>query len=79
MSLSLSLDNYSMAALTEKLVVLAREGDEENLGRVFVQQFKSPDTKKVTQNDKPGLYVWRVSSIPYSRNFFKHIKQANLI
>ena len=48
MSLSLSLDNYSMAALTEKLVVLAREGDEENLGRVFVQQFKSPDTKKVT-------------------------------
>jgi len=56
-------DNYSMAALTEKLVVLAREGDEENLGRVFVQQFKSPDTKKDWTVDMvEGEYVLGVAA-----------------
>ena len=42
-----------MAALTDKLLVLSREGDEDNVGRIFVEQFKSSDTKKDWTVDLP--------------------------
>jgi len=38
-------ENYSMAALTDKILVLAREGDEEVTGKVTVTNFKNSETK----------------------------------
>jgi len=38
-------ENYSMAALTDKILVLAREGDEEMTGKVTVTNFKNSETK----------------------------------
>jgi len=37
-------DNYTMAALTDKVLVLAREGDDELPGKVTVHNFKSSES-----------------------------------
>ena len=52
-----------MAALTDRLLVLGREGDEENPGKVFVNNFKSSDANKDWTVDLPeGEYVHGVAA-----------------
>ena len=46
-------DNYTMAALTDKVIVLGREGDEENTGKISVTNFKSHDQNKDWVLDLP--------------------------
>lgn len=52
-----------MAALTDKILVLAREGDEENCGKVNVKNFKCSDTNNDWSIDlADGEYVEGVAA-----------------